>query len=69
MDGFDSIIFLWFASAMLVTVIGYFRGQAADAMTLGILLGPIALMVTVVVVVRGCLPLRESPPILEDYRR
>ena len=73
MDGFDGVIFLWFASAMLVTVIGYFRGQAADAMTLGVLLGPIALGVTVVLVVRGRFRLKESPPILQvtdaDRRR
>jgi hypothetical protein len=73
MSGFDGVIFLWFASAMLVTAIGYFRGQAADAMTMGVFLGPIALVVTVVLVARGRLPLRESPPILKipdaDRRR
>lgn len=60
MDGFDSVIFLWFASVMLVTAIGYFRGQAADAMTLGVLLGPIALVVTVVLVVRARRNLHRS---------
>ncbi len=73
MDGFDSVIFVWFASAMLVTAIGYFRGQAADAMTVGVLLGPIAVVMTVVLVVRGRRSRNESPPILKitdaDRRR
>jgi len=65
MDGFSSVIFLWIASALLVTTIGYFRGQADDALTLGVLLGPIALGVMVVAIMRGRLPLNESPPILK----
>jgi hypothetical protein len=74
MDAFDSVIFLWFASAMIVTAIGYSRGQAADGMTLGVLLGPIALVVvSVVLLMRGRSGLKESPQILEisaaDRRR
>jgi hypothetical protein len=66
MDAFDSVIFLWFASAMIVTAIGYFRGQAADAMTLGVLLGPVALVVVSgVLLMRGRSGLKESPQVLE----
>jgi len=73
MDGFYGVVFLWLASAMLVTAIGYFRGQAADAMTAGVLLGPIALVVTAVVFVRDRRALKEPPLILKitdaDRRR
>jgi hypothetical protein len=72
-DGFYCVVFLWLASTVLVTAIGYFRGQAADAMTAGVLLGPIALVVTAVVIVRGRRALKEPPTILKitdaDRRR
>ena len=69
MDGFDSVIFVWFASAMLVTAIGYFLVRLPMLMTVGVLLGPIAVVMTVVLVVARLLFAQRISPDFEDYRR
>ena len=48
MDSFGAIAIVWLLSAATATLIGYLRGREGDAMTLGVLLGPLGLAVVVV---------------------
>jgi hypothetical protein len=41
MNVFDAVACVWLASAAIVISVGYFRGRVAEAMNLGIFLGPV----------------------------
>ena len=64
MNSFDAVVFLWLASAVLATAIGCFRGRAADAMNLGILLGPIGVLLVLALTSEGRFPRNQGVPIL-----
>ena len=53
MDSFGAIAIVWLLSAATATLIGYLRGREGDAMTLGVLLGPLGLAVVVVALGRN----------------
>ena len=44
MDCFVAIALLWLASTVTATFLGSLRGRASDAITLGVLLGPVGLV-------------------------
>ena len=44
MDPFGAIAIVWLLSAAMATLIGYVRGRESDAITLGVLLGPLGLV-------------------------
>jgi hypothetical protein len=64
MDSFDAIVFVWAASAIVVTVIGYLRGRTEDAMTLGIFLGPLGVILAILLL-RDNRSLRDEPRLLQ----
>jgi hypothetical protein len=64
MDSFDAIVFVWLASAAVVTVIGYLRGRTEDAMTLGIFLGPLGVVLAFLLLRESQLPLNEASHVL-----
>jgi len=64
MDSFDAIVFVWLASAALVTVIGYLRGRTEDAMTLGIFLGPLGLALAILLFRESRLRVKEAHRVL-----
>ena len=48
MDFLDVLTIVWLASTGLAASIGYFRGCGDQAMTLGVLFGPIGLLLTLI---------------------
>ena len=44
MDCFGAIALLWLATAVIATFLGFLRGRTSDAVTLGVLLGPVGLV-------------------------
>ena len=46
MDFFSVVAMLWLVSAAAAALVGRLRGRGGDAMTLGVLLGPIGLLLT-----------------------
>ncbi len=46
MDFFGVVAMLWLFSAAAAALVGRFRGRGGDAMTLGVLLGPVGLLLT-----------------------
>ena len=48
MDAFGVISLAWLASAVLATFVGYLHGRSGDGMSLGVLLGPLGLVLTIV---------------------
>jgi hypothetical protein len=61
---FAVVITIWLVSAALLTVVGFRRGRAGDAATLGILLGPIGLVLAVVLLRRKAGP-DDGPLVLK----
>lgn len=47
MDIFGSIGFVWLLSAILTLAVGWWHGRANDALTLGVLLGPLGLVLAI----------------------
>ena len=62
MNTFDALIFTWFLSSGLATIVGYARGRTIEAMNLGIFLGPIGLLLAMVLIPH------HSPHVEEDVR-
>jgi hypothetical protein len=52
MDRFVVIAFVWLASTAGATFLGYLRGRSNEALTLGVLLGPVGLMFSLVLLNR-----------------
>ena len=46
MDRFAAFALVWLACAVLASLIGMLRGRGGDAMTLGVLLGPLGVVLT-----------------------
>ena len=48
MDFLGVLTIVWLASTGLAAIVGYFRGCGDQAMTLGVLFGPIGLLLTLI---------------------
>jgi hypothetical protein len=49
MDGFAAVALVWLTSVVIATIVGSLRGRSGDAMTLGVLLGPLGLLLALMV--------------------
>jgi hypothetical protein len=47
MDSFAAFVVFWFASTLATLVVGLLHGRANDALTLGVLLGPVGLLLAI----------------------
>jgi hypothetical protein len=47
MDSFSGLALVWLVSAVIAAAFGYCCGRANDALTLGVLLGPIGLLLVI----------------------
>ncbi len=52
MDFFGVVAMVWLLSAGSAVLVGRFRGRASDAMTLGVLFGPLGLALTILLIGR-----------------
>jgi hypothetical protein len=52
MDFLDVLTIVWIASTGFAAIVGYFRGCGDQAMTLGVLFGPIGLLLTLILLAR-----------------
>jgi hypothetical protein len=52
MDSVVGVALLWLVSVLLATFVGYLRDRSGDALTLGVLLGPVGLALTLLVLGR-----------------
>ena len=64
MDIFDAVALVWLVSVTLVTVVGYFCGRTAEALDMGIFLGPVGLLLAILAISRGRKRLNEGAPIV-----
>jgi hypothetical protein len=63
MDRFAIFALTWLACAVISTLIGMVRGRSADALTLGVLLGPLGVVLTIAFI--GYRRTQEGPRILK----
>lgn len=64
MSIFDTVVLVWLASVVLVTLVGFFRGRTAEALDMGIFLGPVGLVLVVFMISSGRKPLSEVTSIV-----
>jgi multisubunit Na+/H+ antiporter MnhB subunit len=57
MDSFTVLALVWLLSAAGTTIVGHVRGRPTGAMTLGILFGPVGILLALVFIPR---PLRQE---------
>jgi hypothetical protein len=52
MDIFGLVAMVWLVSTVLASGLGFLRGRGDEGMTLGVLLGPVGVLLTLVLVAR-----------------
>jgi len=65
MNTFDTLIFTWLLSFGLATMVGFARGRTIESMNLGIFLGPLGLLLTLVLIPRHSAHAEEEVRILK----
>lgn len=64
MSIFDTVVLVWLVSVVCVSAVGFFFGRTAEAFDMGILLGPIGVVVAVVMMSRDRKVHSDNVPIV-----